>query len=188
MTRTRTAVLGAALLILSACSQPAAGPEPAAAGPLAEIDALDGMNGKEIVDHLDRLGGADRPAEIMASVRSDELLVTDGQEEVGVELPDEEFYVSFAPYVDATHECYYHSLTTCQGELVEQDIDVTITTDDGEVLVEETTTTFANGFVGYWLPRDVEGTLEVSYDGYAGQVPIATGPEDPTCITTLQLS
>lgn len=196
MPRNRIAALAAAALLLSltACSEAADTTTPGdAAGPtvdaplLATYD-LDGMSGKEIVDHLDRLGGADRPADLMASVRADELVVTDGSEELAVELPDEEFYVSFAPYVESTHECFYHSLTTCQGELAEQDIDVTLTSSDGEVLVDETTTTYANGFAGYWVPRGFEGTLEVSYDGYTGEVPVATGPEDPTCITTLQLS
>ncbi|WP_324651025.1 CueP family metal-binding protein [Georgenia sp. H159] len=193
MPRNRTAAAAAAALLLSltACSAtdaPGDASAPAADAPLLAAYDLDGLSGKEIVDHLDRLGGADRPADLMASVRAEELVVTDGSEELAVELPEEEFYVSFAPYVDSTHECYYHSLTTCQGELVEQDIDVTLTSSDGDVLVDETTTTYANGFAGYWLPRGFEGTLEVSYDGYTGEVPIATGPEDPTCITTLQLT
>ena len=80
-------------------------------------------------------------------------------------LPEDQFYVSIAPYVDQTHECYYHNLASCQGELVGEDLDVTITSDDGEVLVDETVTTYDNGFVGFWLPRDIEGTIEVEFDG-----------------------
>ncbi|WP_413453016.1 CueP family metal-binding protein [Georgenia phoenicis] len=183
------AATAALLLTLSACSDPAeesaAAPEPA---PLLAEYGLDGMSGREIVDHLDRLGGADRPTELMASVRPDELLVSDGTEELAVALPEDEFYLSVAPYVDASHECYFHSLTTCQGELAEADIEVTFTTADGEVLLEEATTTFANGFAGFWLPRDVEGVLEVTHDGRTGEVPVATGEEDPTCLTTLQLT
>ena len=192
--RTAAAAVAALLLTLTACSEAADTPStveeaPATAeAPLLAEHGLDQMTGKEMVDHLDRLGGADRPADLMASIRAEELLVTDGTEEIAVDLPAEEFYVSFAPYVDATHECYYHSLTTCQGELAEQEIDVTFTSSDGEVLIEETTTTFANGFAGYWLPRGFEGTLEVTHDGRTGEVPIGTGAEDPTCITTLQLT
>ena len=124
---------------------------------------------------------------LTASVRPEELIVSDGTEELAVALPEDEFYLSVAPYVDSSHECFFHSLTTCQGELAEADIEVTFTTADGEVLLEETTTTFANGFAGFWLPRDVEGVLEVTHDGRTGQVPVATGEEDPTCLTTLQL-
>ncbi|MFN3866542.1 MAG: hypothetical protein ACK4MD_07490 [Demequina sp.] len=42
--------------------------------------------------------------------------------------------------------------------------------------------------VGVWLPRDIEATLRVETDAGVGQAPIATGPEDPTCITTVQLA
>jgi len=195
MARIRPAAAAAALLLLlTACStaddtHPAAEEAPTtAAAPLLAEYGLDGMSGREMVDHLDRLGGADRPTDLMASVRADQVVLSDGTEEIAVELPAEEFYVSFAPYVDSTHECYYHSLTSCQGELVEEDIEVTLTSSDGEVLVEESVTTFANGFAGYWLPRGFEGTLEVSHDGRTGEVPVATGAEDPTCITTLQLT
>ncbi|MCM3662154.1 CueP family metal-binding protein [Georgenia satyanarayanai] len=193
MARTSRVAAAAAtlLLALSACSGAAedtvATPEPEAA-PLLEEHGLDGMSGREIVDHLDRLGGAERPADLMASVRPAELIVSDGTEELAVALPEDEFYLSVAPYVDSSHECFFHSLTTCQGELAEADIEVTFTTADGEVLLEETTTTFANGFAGFWLPRDVEGVLEVTHDGRSGQVLVATGEEDPTCLTTLQLS
>lgn len=199
MARTlRVAAAAATLLLaLSACSDaaddtvPAPAPEmttEAEAAPLLAEHGLDGMSGKEIVDHLDRLGGEERPADLMASVRVDELIVSDGTDELAVALPEDEFYLSVAPYVDSTHECYFHSLTTCQGELTEADIEVTFTTTDGEVLLEESTTTFANGFAGFWLPRDVEGVLEVTHDGRTGEVPVATGDEDPTCLTTLQLT
>ncbi len=184
---TVAAAAAALLLTVAACSADTPAAEPEVSAPLA-AHGLGGMTGKEIVDHLDRLGGEDRPADLMASVRAEELLVTDGTEEITVELPEDSFYLSVAPFVEATHECYYHSLTTCQGELAEQDVDVTFTTTDGEVLIDETTTTFANGFVGYWLPRDVEGTFEVSHDGLTGEVAVTTGEEDPTCLTTLQLT
>ena len=155
---------------------------------LAEHD-LGGMAPDEIIEHLDQLGGAERPTDLMASVRVEELVMTDGEDEIGLELPEDRFYLSVAPYVNETHECFYHSLTTCQGELSGEEVDVTITDEEtGEVLVEETTTTAANGFVGYWLPRDVEGTVEVSYDGKSGEVPFATDEEGATCLTTLQVA
>lgn len=57
-----------------------------------------------------------------------------------------------------------------------------------EVLVDETMTTFENGFVGLWLPRDIEGTLRVRFDGRVAETEIATDAEAPTCLTTLQLT
>ncbi len=47
---------------------------------------------------------------------------------------------------------------------------------------------FANGFVGLWLPRDIEGTLRISQDERAGEVDFATDADAPTCVTTLQLA
>ncbi|MDD9207569.1 CueP family metal-binding protein [Georgenia sp. 10Sc9-8] len=190
----RLTIAAAALtLVLAGCSSDSSGSTDAANIPesdqafLAEHD-LDGMASDEIVEHLDGLGGAERPTDLMASVRVEELVMTDGEEEIGLELPEDRFYLSVAPYVNQTHECFYHSLTTCQGELSGEEVDVKITDEAGEVLVEETTTTAANGFVGYWLPRDVEGTVEVSYDGKTGEVPFATDEEGATCLTTLQVA
>lgn len=187
-TWTVAATATAALLALTACAQTTSdGTAAGADAPLQDAYGLTGMTGREIVDHLDRLPAEARPTGLLASVRAGELLLSDGTAEVTVDLPEDERYVAVAPFVETTHECYYHSLTTCQGELVEREVDVTVTTDDGAVLVDETTTTQPNGFVGYWLPRDVEGTIEVGYDGRTGSVPLATGPDDPTCVTTLRL-
>jgi len=108
-------------------------------------------------------------------------------QEVALPLEDNEFYLSIAPYVDQTHECYYHSLTTCRGELANEDISVRIIDDSGAVLVDEQVTTFDNGFVGFWLPRDIEGTVEVTHDGRTGQRDFSTSEDGATCLTTLQL-
>ena len=116
------------------------------------------------------------------------MVVGNGAEEVSVPLPDDELYVSIAPFVETTHECYFHSLATCQGELVGEPVEVTITDAGGDVLVQETTTTYSNGFVGFWLPRDVEGTIEISAGDLTGSVPFATSEGSPTCVTTLQLA
>ena len=182
--------------VLTGCSddpEKAAAPTDSASGSATDVlladYGLDGMETVEVIDHLDRLGGDDRPSDLMASVRPSELLVSVGDEEHSLEVPDGQFYLSVAPYVDTTHECFNHSLTTCQGELTETDVDVTITDDtNGEVLVDEVRTTFANGFVGFWLPRDIEGTVSVEYDGLSGEVDFATDEESPTCLTTLQLT
>ncbi|MDP9822944.1 hypothetical protein J2S59_002753 [Nocardioides massiliensis] len=72
-------------------------------------------------------------------------------------MPEDRFYLAVAPYVDQTHECFYHSLTTCLGELDSADVRVKIVDEaNDEVLVDEVRTTFDNGFLGFWLPRDIE--------------------------------
>lgn len=65
---------------------------------------------------------------------------------------------------------------------------ITVTDADGVVLVDEERATYANGFVGLWLPADTTGTLTVEVDGRSGSQQVSTGAEDPTCLTTLQVS
>lgn len=153
---------------------------------LAEHD-LDGLSGRQIVEQLDT-SEEPRPLALGASVRENEVVLSDGSTEIAVDLPEDQQYVSIAPYVEQTHECYYHSLATCQGELTEAEVEVTITAEDGEVLVDEAVTTYANGFVGFWVPRDISGTIEVAYGDLTGSVPFTTTEGSATCITTLQVS
>jgi hypothetical protein len=162
---------------------------PAAAEQLMRQYGLAGMDPVTVIDHLDRLGGDDRPADLTASVRPGELVLAADGEEFQLDIPDDRFYLSIAPYVDQTHECFHHSLTTCTGELDAEEVQVEIVDEtNGEVLVDETTTTFDNGFVGFWLPRGIEGTLRVSYDGRTGQADFTTDDEAPTCLTSLRLT
>lgn len=179
----------AATLVLSACAPSA---EPAGSGESDILAAygLSGLDGREIVDRLDRTPVTDRPSGLRASVRPDALLLSEAgaDESTVVELPLGEFYLSIAPYVEKTHDCFYHSLTTCRGELGGQVVHVTITNrDTGDVLVDEVTRTFDNGFVAYWLPKGINATVSVQHEGHRASHDIATGPDDPTCLTTVHL-
>ncbi|MEZ5085417.1 MAG: CueP family metal-binding protein [Tessaracoccus sp.] len=107
--------------------------------------------------------------------RTSLLLTDDQQRETTIAMPEDEFYVSFAPYVSQTHDCHFHSLTTCVGELQNADVQVTVTDEaSGETLVDEALTTYDNGFLGVWLPRDIDGTLTVEYEGLTAEWPITT--------------
>lgn len=183
------------LLVLAACSAaPAPGPDApdraaGEAAALLQAHDLDGMDARQLINHLDRLPVAERPTDLLASVRGDELLLADSRHEVAMGLPDDAFYVSVAPYVEQTHDCYYHSLTTCRGELANAPVQVrAVDATSGTVLVEEDRTTFDNGFVGLWLPRDLNVTLEVTHQGRAGSVGITTTDDAATCLTTLRLT
>ncbi|GAA4903710.1 CueP family metal-binding protein [Tessaracoccus lubricantis] len=199
MTKTLLSLAAAALLpIVTACSAATTEPSRTEAAPtgsavpsdasafLAEHD-LDGMSVSDIVASLDATN-ADREAGPYGSIRPTELILTDdaGAE---VSLPvDDGFYLSIAPYVSQTHECYNHNLASCQGELAGEEIEVSIVTADGEQLVDETVTTHDNGFAGFWLPADIRATVTVTRDGRTAEQEISTGAEDPTCITTMQLA
>lgn len=153
---------------------------------LADL-GLDGLTGQEIVAQLDA-STENRPLDFTASVREGEVLLGDGSTEIGLPFAKGQFYVSIAPYIQTTHECFFHSLATCQGELVDEPVEVTITDSDGAVLVDESATTHSNGFVGYWLPEGVEGTIEITQGDLSGSVPFSTTEGSPTCVTTLQLT
>ncbi len=189
------AVVACGLLLAGCASGPEAQPSSsssassAAAAVLADHD-LAGLEAPEVIERLDTMALADRPGDLMASVQPDAVVVTDGQgREARLPMPEDQVYVSVAPYVDQTHECHFHSLTTCVGELGDESVDVMLTGADGEVLVDETRRTYDNGFVGLWVPRDLDATLTITHDGRTGTAPITTrDPDDPTCVTTLQLT
>lgn len=189
----------AALTILAGCTVAPTTPAPAAQTPAGQQTApattggvlaslgFAGMTGEQIVEKIDQDPTA-RPLQMKASVRPDKVVLGNAQGEVAVPLQDKGFYLSVAPFAKRTHECFFHSLATCQGEMVAQPVHVTITDAAGRVLVDEDATTYANGFVGFWLPRNISGTVSITVDGKTGSVPFATGEQDATCLTTLQVT
>ena len=195
------AAAAAAAVTLSACSTESPVPTEASKSEAAttevqqvsaeEIQAefgLEGLDGQEIVDKLDRQSKDERDSDLIASVRPNELILATEQGEASLPLPEDKFYLSVAPYLSRTHDCFNHSLTTCTGELSQEDIHITITDDEGNELVNEDTTTFDNGFIGYWLPADKKGTITIEQDGKTGEVPLDTSDEGGTCVTTLQMA
>lgn len=200
------AAAAAAALVLTACSatdEPTtARPSSSEAPPTEQSQAederqlladlgLEGLDVREVIDSLDALPIADRSTILMASVRPNELIISDDkQRETSLAMPEDEFYVSVAPYVDQTHDCYFHSLTTCKGEL--QNVDVRVVVTDkatGETLVDETRSTFDNGFMGFWLPRDIDASITIEYDGLSATSDLSTRKDDDaTCVTTMQLA
>lgn len=181
----------AAILLVAGCSSADLALEPAGSADQEFLTTHDlaGLEVTDMIDRLDRLGTEERSTEYMASIRPDELVLSDGEQEVALQMPQDSFYLSVAPYVDQTHDCFYHSLTTCQGELINEDLEVRITNAaTGEVLVDQTVTTFENGFAGFWLPRDVDGLIEVTYGGQVGAVDFSTSDDGATCLTALQLT
>lgn len=194
---TPLAVATVVALTLSACStggeiaSPSAPAETAATGTSLLTDhGLEGLSAREVIDSLDSLAVADRPSDLMASVHPNELLVSDGEREIALDMPADKFYVSVAPYVNDTHDCYFHSLTTCTGELQNTDVHVVVTDKaTGAALVDETRTTFDNGFVGLWLPRDIDASITIEYDGRSATSDLSTrSDDDATCVTTMQLA
>ena len=201
------ASLSALILLLSLTACTGAGgalagpPVPAAstgasAGLGAEADAL--LAGYDItapatvpdlIEQLQAQPLPDRPKGLMASVRVDELLLTSGDDELSLPLPDDQFHLSVAPYLAETHECFYHSLTTCVGELGDEEFHVTITDDaTGDALLDRDVTTFENGFFDVWLPAGLDITVLIDDGEHTVELPLGTRADDPTCVTSALLT
>lgn len=186
-----TALIGAAVAILTLAGCTAGNNTPSATSPSEELAAygFENMNASEIIDQLEATPVAERSAEFIASVRPDTLTFSDAEgREVALDIPKDEFYISVAPYIDQTHDCYFHSLTTCLGEMRGEDVTVRVVDNSGTVLLDQETRTADNGFVGLWLPRDINAALTIEHDGRTTTTPISTGDDDPTCLTTAKLS
>jgi len=126
--------------------------------------------------------------ETSASITSHELIINEqGKKETVYDLPDDEFFVSIAPFVSETHPCDIHSLTGCQGELVEEEFDIVIVDENGEVILDDTLASYANGFIDLWLPRNQTFHVTIEQDGKMAEQQIPTFEGDQTCITTMQL-
>lgn len=180
-----SALLAVCALALAGCTTSQANTEEAEF--LASVD-LGGMDTVGIIDYLDTLLVEARPYDLMAIVRSDELVLSHSDQEIRLEMPADSVYVSVAPFINQTHDCFYHSLTTCLGELRNASVEVEIIeAGTGAVLVAEHATTFDNGFIGYWLPRDTAGTIEITHGEFTGHSFFDTGPDGATCLTDLHL-
>lgn len=156
-----------------------------AADLLARHD-LGGLGPVELVEKLEA-SEVDRAEGPMVSVRPTELVITDGTLRAQMPLPSDRFYLSIAPYITSTHDCFNHNLATCRGELRNQAVHVKVVDNAGTQLVDRDMTTYSNGFAGLWLPRKVHATLTVTYAGRSATASIGTAEDDPTCLTTLQL-
>jgi hypothetical protein len=78
-------------------------------------------------------------------------------------------------------------LAGCQGELVNEEFEVYMEDSEGNVVIDDTLTSGANGFIDLWLPRDEKYLTKITYDGKTVESEISTFEKDPTCITTMQL-
>lgn len=123
-----------------------------------------------------------------ASISSHALIVTDSEnKQVTYDLPEDEFFVSIAPFINQTHPCDIHSLTGCQGEMVNEEFDVYVEDSKGNVVIDQTMTTYENGFIDLWVPREETYQVTISQDGKIAKSEFSTFKNDKTCITTMQL-
>lgn len=124
-----------------------------------------------------------------ASITSTQLIVTNSDNsQLTYVLPQEEFFVSIAPYIEQTHPCATHSLTGCRGELVDTEFEVYIEDIEGIVIQSEKLKSNSHGFIDLWLPRDKEYHISITQNENTTESKFSTFENDDTCITTMQLT
>jgi hypothetical protein len=173
--------LGACVaLVLSLGLAAAQGPVPA-----PTPAALEGLDAVQAVQLANAWKGAD-----VTSFATTEAVhfAFPGGTEVVVPMPDDQVFVSVAPYLNRTHPCTTHYMSGCQGELVAAPVHVRALRPDGDVVLDEVIATGPNGFLDLWLPRGEAFLLDLTLDGYAVQGIVSTVDGAPTCITTMRLT
>lgn len=150
---------------------------------LLEAYAFSNMN---IVELIDTLENDSYGSKVQASIGEDTLALNLEGEAYAFSIPNDFFYISFAPYINQTHECYTHSLTGCQGELIYKDMLIGIYDSKGNLIEEKTMNTGDDGFIGLYLDRFVQYQIKVSYQGLNSQFLVDTS-SDQTCFTEERL-
>lgn len=121
-------------------------------------------------------------------VTSNELIVDSGKGESFYKLPEYEFFVSIAPYINTTHPWTNHSLTGCKGEMKYEDFDILIVDNqNNEEVVKGKFNAGNNGFIDLWLPRNREFILKINHEKGSIETAISTFENSPTCLTDLKL-
>lgn len=126
--------------------------------------------------------------DVSASITSRELILMKGNKKEIYPLPEDEFFVSIAPYIEGTHPCAVHNLITCRGELPLKEFNVYIEDSEGKVIFDQRVESYPNGFIDLWLPRNKTYQVTIEFNGKTATSEISTFDNSNTCITTVQLS
>lgn len=102
-------------------------------------------------------------------------------------LPADSMVIAAAPYINYTHPCAIHAVSSCQAELANEPIRVTVIDESGQTVKQKETTTMDNGFVELWLPRGSQYTLHFEARGRSVETTARTYSDSRTCLTNLQL-
>ena len=146
------------------------------------------LSNTNIVEMVDKLEGIEEGL-LNATINTEFVVINDGDTTVKVRIPEDKFFLAFAPYINETKPCSEYNLTTCQGELANQTFLVEVVSPNGDPILEQEMTSLENGFVSIWLDKDIEANLIVTYNNLKASAFITTFDDSNTCITTpLQLT
>ena len=143
---------------------------------------------EEVKERVHHYSITDVEEGINASIDSKVMSVSDSKGKVieSLNLPEDEFFVSIAPFKTMTHPCEIHSLSGCQGELIEEELHVTVVDQKGNTIIDENMTTMKNGFLDLWLPRNQEFSVKITDGDLETEEVVSTYDDSRTCITTMQ--
>lgn len=154
---------------------------------LLEKYDLNDKSTEKLVEYLENR--LDESSSLSAIINGESLIIQDHKDQMTIDLENDLFYLSMAPYFDQTHPCGIHNLITCRGELKNESFNVLITDAlTQEIIVDKLMTSYNNGFIGVWLPKDRQLTIQITKDGYQATANISTSENSNTCLTTLKLT
>lgn len=139
------------------------------------------------VEIVEKLGEQEFGA-LNATVSRDYVTINDGEKSAKVKIPENKFFLAFAPYINQSEPCTEYNLETSIGELANQTFQVIITKSNGEVLVDQEMVSNENGFITLWLDKELEANLLIKYNDLTAKAFVTTFKDSNTCITSpLQL-
>lgn len=158
------------------------------------IDISESELSKQIVSpvYVENVVGAlsgDLNSNLSSTITSQTLTIEDesiNKSEV-IDISQNDFFVSIAPYENSTHPWENHILTGRKGEMVDKDFKVKIEDKEGNIVVDKKVNSGSNGFLDFWLPRNKKFNITIEYKNKSTNSMISTFDKDPTCITTIQL-
>ena len=134
---------------------------------------------------IDQLETRDFEGALSASITHQTVSIQTEEDAYTFDLLNEMFYISFAPYINMTHECYTHSLTGCQGELVNQDMEIKVYDESNQLIDDRIINTGDDGFIGLFLESGQTYRIDVVYNDLTTE--FYTSPTQ-TCYTEARLS
>lgn len=125
---------------------------------------------------------------ITSYITSTELhIIFPDKREVLIALPIDEMFIAVAPYIEDTHTCSTHYLSSCQGELINKNFALTIVNDQERVVFEGNKSSLRNGFFELWLERDKRFSIKLGYQNKSTEFFIETFEDSNTCVTTVKI-
>jgi hypothetical protein len=145
-----------------------------------------GLNHLEAMALANAWGRAKAPVQSFVTPKAIEFKF-EADRKASVTLPKDQMVVAIAPYINRTHPCKTHFMSSCQGEMIKQAVKVNVQSANGKTVFVGTVNTLENGFLELWLPRELNLVIHLEALGKKVSGQISTFASSDTCVTTLRL-